>query len=103
MGTHWYEQGKYLNKKNTITDFIACAEHLISEGYTTASKLAMHGRSAGGLLLAAVNVRPDLFKVVSVIYSNSIQSDNQQALSDVPFVDVSSLFDPKVPVRTNLN
>ncbi len=84
MGYHWYEQGKLLNKKNTFTDFIACAEHLIEEGYTTPSKLAIHGRSAGGLLIGAVvNMRPELFHV---------------AVADVPFVDVSSMLDPTVPV-----
>lgn len=67
MGTEWYKTGKFLNKKNTITDLIACAEHLIGEGYTTANKLAIHCRSAGGLLLQAVNMRPDLFKSVCIL------------------------------------
>ena len=64
MGRKWYEDGKFLNKKNTFTDFIACAEHLIKEGWTTPQQLAISGGSAGGLLMgAAVNQRPDLFNV----------------------------------------
>ncbi|MGE0431920.1 MAG: S9 family peptidase, partial [Planctomycetota bacterium] len=43
MGRMWYENGKLLKKKNTFTDFIACAEHLIAEGYTTSSRLAITG------------------------------------------------------------
>jgi oligopeptidase B len=84
LGWKWYEQGKLLNKINTFTDFIAAAEHLIAEGYTTPSQLAIYGRSAGGLLVTAVtNMRPDLFRVV---------------LADVPFVDViGAMIDPKVP------
>ena len=75
MGRYWYyDQGKYLNKANTFKDFIACAEHLIAEGWTASDRLAIEGRSAGGLLVGAVlNMRPDLFAV---------------ALAGVPFVDV---------------
>jgi oligopeptidase B len=63
-GTDWYEQGKFLQKKNTFTDFIAAAEFLIAEGYTSADRLAIVGRSAGGLLMGAVaNMAPHLFKV----------------------------------------
>ncbi len=54
MGRHWYENGKFLHKKNTFTDFIACAEHLIAEKYTSRDRLAIMGRSAGGLLMGAV-------------------------------------------------
>jgi oligopeptidase B len=75
MGRTWYDpNGKLLNKKNTFTDFIACAEHLIATKYTSAGRLAIEGGSAGGLLIGAVvNMRPDLFGV---------------ALAKVPFVDV---------------
>ena len=60
-GEFWYEDGKYLQKKNTFTDFITCAEHLIHLGYTSSSQLAISGGSAGGLLVGAVlNERPDL-------------------------------------------
>jgi oligopeptidase B len=85
MGWHWYEDGKLLKKKNTFTDFIACAEHLVNEAYTTVDKLAIHGRSAGGLLIGAVvNMRPDLFKL---------------AIADVPFMDViGSMIDSSIPV-----
>ncbi|MFC1475697.1 S9 family peptidase [Candidatus Zixiibacteriota bacterium] len=85
MGRWWYEQGKLLQKKNTFTDFIACAEHLIAEKYTTKSRLAIYGGSAGGLLIGAVvSMRPDLF---------------QAAVADVPFVDVvNTMADPSIPL-----
>jgi oligopeptidase B len=85
MGRYWYEQGKLLNKKNTFTDFIACAEYLIAEKYTSPDKLSIYGGSAGGLLLGAVtNMRPDLFKVV---------------VADVPFVDViNTMLDDSLPL-----
>src|SRR2546422_877360 len=74
MGRQWYEQGRLLNKKNTFTDFIAAAEHLVAERYTSTDRLAIRGGSAGGLLMGAVlNMRPDLFKAAG---------------ADVPFVDV---------------
>jgi oligopeptidase B len=73
MGREWYDNGKLLKKKNTFTDFIACAEHLIKEKYTTKEKLTISGGSAGGLLMGAVTtMRPDLFKAV---------------IASVPFVD----------------
>lgn len=64
MGRQWYEeQGKFLTKKNTFTDFIACAEHLIKHKYTRPDLLSIWGASAGGLLIGAVvNMRPDLFR-----------------------------------------
>jgi len=85
MGRYWYEQGKLLNKKSTFTDFIACAEYLIAEKYTSSDKLAINGGSAGGLLMGAViNMRPDLFDVV---------------VADVPFVDViNTMLDPTLPL-----
>jgi oligopeptidase B len=65
MGRAWYDDGKMLNKKNSFTDFIACAEHLIKEGYTSNQKLAIQGGSAGGLLVSAcLTMRPDLFRAV---------------------------------------
>ena len=74
MGKKWHDAGRMMNKKNTFTDFIACAEHLVKSGYTAPGKLAISGGSAGGLLMGAVlNMRPDLFHV---------------ALVYVPFVDV---------------
>ncbi len=87
LGRGWYDDGKLFNKKNTFTDFIACAEHLIAEGYTSKDKLAIMGGSAGGLLVSACMImRPDLFKVV---------------IDQVPFVDViSSMSDPTIPLTT---
>jgi oligopeptidase B len=70
-----------LNKKNTFSDFIACAEYLIEKGYTSESRLVITGGSAGGLLIGAVlNQRPDLFAA---------------AVLDVPFLDVlNTMLDP---------
>ncbi|MFZ5950870.1 MAG: S9 family peptidase [Candidatus Rifleibacteriota bacterium] len=85
MGRPWYDNGKLLKKKNTFTDFIACAEHLIKENYTDSQHLVINGGSAGGLLMGAVvNMRPDLFKIV---------------IADVPFVDViNTMSDPSLPL-----
>jgi len=87
MGRYWYDQGKLLNKKNTFTDFIAAADHLVQQGYTSKDKLAIRGGSAGGLLMGAVvNMRPDLFKAV---------------VADVPFVDViNTMLDASIPLTT---
>ncbi|HXG53119.1 MAG TPA: S9 family peptidase [candidate division Zixibacteria bacterium] len=87
LGRSWYEDGKLLKKKNTFTDFIACAEHLIREGYTCPDLLFAMGRSAGGLLMGAIaNMRPDLFKGI---------------VAEVPFVDVvTTMLDPSVPLTT---
>lgn len=85
MGRKWYEDGKFLYKKNTFTDFIACAEHLIAENWTSKDRLVISGGSAGGLLMGAVvNMRPDLFKV---------------AIAHVPFVDVvTTILDTSLPL-----
>ncbi len=85
LGRTWYDDGKMLNKKNTFTDFIACAEQLIKDGYTSKEHLAIQGGSAGGLLMGAVvNLRPDLFKAVVAM---------------VPFVDVlNTATDPTLPL-----
>jgi oligopeptidase B len=85
MGRRWYEDGKFLHKKNTFTDFIACGEHLIKEGWTSSDHLAIEGGSAGGLLMGAVlNMRPDLFKA---------------AIAHVPFVDVvTTILDTSLPL-----
>ena len=88
MGREWYEDGKFLRKRNTFGDFIACAQHLVGQGYTRADRLAIRGRSAGGLLIGAVlNERPDLFAV---------------AVSQVPFVDaLTTMLDDKLPLTVN--
>ena len=85
MGRKWYEGGKFLNKKNTFTDFIACAEYLVQQKWTRADQLVISGGSAGGLLMGAVlNMRPDLF---------------QGAIAAVPFVDVvTTILDPSLPL-----
>jgi oligopeptidase B len=87
MGRHWYEDGKMLKKKNTFSDFIACAEHLIEEKYTSTPHLYAMGGSAGGLLMGVVmNMRPDLFNGI---------------ISSVPFVDVvSTMLDESIPLTT---
>ncbi|WP_026966047.1 S9 family peptidase [Algoriphagus terrigena] len=87
MGRHWYEEGKMLNKRNTFTDFIACAEHLINNQYTSAAHLYAMGGSAGGLLVGAViNMRPELFN---------------GAIANVPFVDVvTTMLDESIPLTT---
>jgi oligopeptidase B len=88
MGRGWYEDGKYLSKTNTFTDFIACAERLVDLGYTSPGRLAIRGRSAGGLLIGAViNMRPDLFGC---------------AVAQVPFVDaLTTMLDDKLPLTVN--
>ncbi len=85
MGKYWYEEGKLLNKMNTFTDFICCAEHLLSESYTSPEHLVISGGSAGGLLVGAVlNMKPELFKA---------------AVIDVPFVDlINTMLDPSLPL-----
>ncbi|HVF58408.1 MAG TPA: S9 family peptidase [Thermoanaerobaculia bacterium] len=85
LGEAWYEQGRLLAKKNTFTDFIAAAEHLVAQRYTAKGKLAIQGGSAGGLLMGAVvNMRPDLFGAV---------------IAKVPFVDViNTMLDATIPL-----
>jgi oligopeptidase B len=87
MGKEWHEQGRMMSKKNTFTDFIAVADYLVKEGYTSSGKLAISGGSAGGLLMGAVvNMRPELFKAV---------------MAYVPFVDViNTMSDPTLPLTT---
>ena len=85
MGRRWYDEGKQKKKRNTFTDFIACAEHLVAQRYTSSDRLAITGGSAGGLLMGAVtSMRPDLFATV---------------VADVPFVDVvNTMLDPTLPL-----
>jgi oligopeptidase B len=87
LGRSWYEDGKMLRKKNTFNDFIACAEFLVRQKFTSPEKLFAMGRSAGGLLMGAVlNLRPDLFKGI---------------VAEVPFVDVvTTMLDPSIPLTT---
>ncbi|HET7735142.1 MAG TPA: S9 family peptidase [Nocardioidaceae bacterium] len=85
MGRPWYDDGKLLNKKNTFTDFVACARHLASEGWTSPDRLVAEGGSAGGLLMGAVaNLAPEAFCGI---------------VADVPFVDaLTSILDPSLPL-----
>jgi oligopeptidase B len=85
LGKSWYDDGKMMKKMNTFTDFIAAADHLVKEKYTSKDRLVISGGSAGGLLMGAVaNMRPDLFKVV---------------VSYVPFVDViNTMMDASLPL-----
>ncbi len=85
MGRAWYEQGKLGHKRNTFTDFIACAEKLVADGWTSPDRLVARGGSAGGLLMGAVtNLRPDLFRAV---------------VAEVPFVDVvTTMSDASLPL-----
>ena len=85
MGRAWYENGKTLTKRNTFTDFVAVADHLIAEGRTTPQTLVAEGGSAGGLLMGAIaNLAPDRFAGV---------------LAAVPFVDaLTSILDPDLPL-----
>jgi oligopeptidase B len=85
LGKPWHESGRLLTKRNTFTDFIAAAEHLVAQKYTSPDRLAINGRSAGGLLMGAVtNMRPDLFAVV---------------VAQVPFVDaLTTELDTTLPL-----
>jgi oligopeptidase B len=85
LGKLWHEDGRLLKKRNTFTDFIACAEALVAARYTSSDRLAIEGRSAGGLLVGAVvNMRPELFSIV---------------LAGVPFVDVlNTILDATLPL-----
>ena len=87
MGRPWYEDGKMFNKINTFTDFIACGDALVEQGYATSETLMAMGGSAGGLLMGAVvNMRPDLFRGV---------------IAAVPFVDVvTTMLDESIPLTT---
>jgi oligopeptidase B len=85
LGRHWYDQGKMLAKKNTFTDFVAVARHLVKSGWTSTDKLVARGASAGGLLMGAVaNLAPDAFAGI---------------VAQVPFVDaLNSILDPSLPL-----
>ncbi|WP_270365141.1 S9 family peptidase [Microbacterium algeriense] len=85
MGRQWYEDGKLLHKRNTFTDFVACAEHLVEAGITLPDRMVAEGGSAGGLLMGAVaNLAPELFAGI---------------LAGVPFVDaLTTILDPSLPL-----
>jgi oligopeptidase B len=85
LGRRWYQHGKLGHKPNTFSDFIACAEHLVRDGFTSPERLVARGGSAGGLLVGAVvNARPDLFRAV---------------VAEVPFVDcLTTILDESLPL-----
>ncbi|MCN0178261.1 S9 family peptidase [Salinispora arenicola] len=85
LGRRWYDQGKLLAKKNTFTDFVSCARHLVKAGWTATDRLVARGASAGGLLMGAVtNLAPDAFAGI---------------VAQVPFVDaLTSILDPSLPL-----
>jgi oligopeptidase B len=85
MGRAWYTHGKLLEKRNTFTDFVACAEHLVAAGWTSPSRLVARGGSAGGLLMGAVaNLAPRQFAGI---------------VAQVPFVDaLNTILDPSLPL-----
>lgn len=85
MGRGWYETGRMEHKRNTFTDFVACADHLVETGWVAPDRLAAEGRSAGGLLMGAVvNLAPERFRVVH---------------AGVPFVDaLTTILDPSLPL-----
>src|SRR5260370_16386912 len=85
LGKAWHDGGRLQKKKNTFSDFIGSAEHLIASRFTSSKKLIIEGGSAGGLLMGAVsNMRPDLFHTV---------------ISHVPFVDVlNTMLDASLPL-----
>jgi oligopeptidase B len=85
LGRRWYEDGKLLAKKNTFTDFVACARHMVKSAWTAPERLIARGGSAGGLLMGAVaNLAPDAFSGI---------------VAQVPFVDaLTSILDPSLPL-----
>ncbi|MEO3748442.1 S9 family peptidase [Plantactinospora sp. B5E13] len=85
LGRRWYETGKMLAKKNTFTDFVAAARHVVKAGWTSSERLVARGASAGGLLMGAVaNLAPDAFAGI---------------VAQVPFVDpLTSILDPSLPL-----
>jgi oligopeptidase B len=84
-GYRWYVEGKREKKTNTFTDFIAAAQYLAKERFTSLQKIVAHGGSAGGMLMGAIaNMAPDLFKAI---------------IAEVPFVDVlTTMLDDTLPL-----
>ena len=84
-GYRWYKDGKRAKKVNSFTDFIAAAEHLAEQGFTSKGRIVAHGGSAGGMLMGAVaNMAPELFLGI---------------IAEVPFVDVlTTMLDASLPL-----
>jgi oligopeptidase B len=85
LGRHWYDDGKTLTKRNTFTDFVAVAEHLVKDGWTRPERIVAQGGSAGGLLMGAIaNLAPRAFGGI---------------VAEVPFVDaLTTILDPTLPL-----
>jgi len=85
LGRRWYEDGRLDHKRNTFTDFLACADHLVAEGHVAPERLVARGGSAGGLLMgAALNLAPIRWRAV---------------VAEVPFVDcLTTMLDPSLPL-----
>jgi oligopeptidase B len=85
MGRQWYDNGKMEHKTNTFTDFVSCADHLVSSGWVASDRLVAEGGSAGGLLIgAAANLAPGRFRAIHAA---------------VPFVDaLTTILDPSLPL-----
>ena len=85
LGRRWYDEGKLMHKRNTFSDFVACASYLVSSGFTTADRIVARGGSAGGLLMGAV--------------ANLAPASVGGIVAQVPFVDVlTSILDPSLPL-----
>jgi oligopeptidase B len=84
-GFGWYKAGRRENKKNTFTDFIAAADHLVKDGFTSHKNIIAQGGSAGGMLMGAIsNMAPEKFGGI---------------IAEVPFVDVlATMLDDTLPL-----
>jgi len=129
MGELWHDEGKMMAKRNTFTDFAACADHLVYEGWTSRDRLAIYGGSAGGLLVGAtLNIRPDLCKaaylsvpfvdVINTMYDESLpltvgeflewgnpkkESEYRYIRTYSPYENIKSTADPEILVKTSYN
>jgi len=88
LGRRWYDDGKLLKKMNTFTDFIDVTDFLVAKGYGASDKVFAEGRSAGGLLMGAINnLAPEKYRGIIAV---------------VPFVDVvTTMLDESIPLTTN--
>jgi prolyl oligopeptidase len=86
-GEAWHRAGRLETKPNTVADFVACAEHLIQEGWTRPMLLAGYGRSAGGIMIGgAITTRPDLFgaAVIDVGMTNALRFEQLSIGPSIP-------------------
>jgi len=91
-----------MHKKNTFTDFIACAEYLLAQGYGSKDRLVIEGRSAGGLLMGAVlNIRPDLFHAAERCFVFALAQMPRGRLPEADFTTTSARKTSERPVNLN--